>query len=74
MPADFCVIERPRFRRDQTATRTIRLSKRMIKLAEQRAKRFKHVSGGTFSGLVELLLFEELGQPEELVLQPDDPS
>lgn len=59
--------QRPMFLRHPNATKTIRLSKRMIELAEAAAAKEKLLTGGSFSGLVEMLLWEYLGKPDDLI-------
>lgn len=54
---------RPKFKRGaDTSTRTVRLGNQLIRDAERYAEKHKRETGGTFSGLVELLLWERLGR------------
>ncbi len=56
------VQERPVFNRGaDTITKTIRIGKELFKDAEKLAKKERALTGGTFSGLVELLLWKHLG-------------
>lgn len=62
---------RPTFKRGtvkDTATKTIRLSKELVKRVEREARAQKALTGGTFNGLVELLLWRFLGCPDDLVV------
>jgi hypothetical protein len=55
--------ERPKFKRGkETSTRTVRLGNQLIGDAEEYARTHRAETGGTFSGLVELLLWERLGR------------
>ncbi|MGO9570154.1 MAG: hypothetical protein ACLP5H_21705 [Desulfomonilaceae bacterium] len=54
--------ERPTFKRGaDTITKTIRIGKALFQDAQRLAKKQRALTGGTFSGLVELLLWERLG-------------
>lgn len=59
--------ERPAFKRGRTVTKTVRLSDAMAREAERYAMKHRFQTGGTFSGLVELLVWRALGQPEKYV-------
>jgi hypothetical protein len=55
--------QRPKFKRGKdTSTRTVRLGDQLIKDAEKYARNYRTETGGTFSGLVEVLLWEKLGR------------
>ncbi len=66
---------RPDFKRGKAQVdqviKTVRIHKDMARMAERRAKEEKARTGGTFNGLVEVLLWEYLGCPEEL-LAPEE--
>jgi hypothetical protein len=59
---------KPRFKRDQTVTKTVRLSAELAKRAEREALVQKALTGGSLSGLVEVLLWRFLGSPDDLVI------
>lgn len=65
-------LARPRFRRGAktTTTRSIRLSKKMIEEAVKKAKKEQGRTGGTLNSLIEVLIWEYLGRPADL-LEPD---
>lgn len=54
---------RPVFKRGVTTARSVRLNQSMMHEAEQKAKQERIKTGGTFNGLVELLVWEYLGKP-----------
>lgn len=70
----FAVEERPAFDRRDTLTKTVRLDARMVRAAEKYAQKHRSLTGGTFSGLVELLVWQALGQPERFVTQESTES
>jgi hypothetical protein len=56
---------RPNFKRggkSDSVTRSIRIGKDLAEAAEKRAKKEKALTGGSFSGLVEYLLWDFLGR------------
>jgi hypothetical protein len=55
----------------KTITKTIRLSPELVARAVAEAKKQRATTGGTFSELVELLLWRFVGRPDDLV-EPDD--
>jgi len=60
--------ERPRFNRaGGTVTKTIRLAKTLVEDAERLAEKQRAITGGSFSGLVELLLWRYLGSDPRYV-------
>jgi hypothetical protein len=63
----------PRFRRAGATTRSVRLGPDMIRLAEQEARRRFGGVKGTLNQLVEVLIWEALGHPAELI-EPDPDS
>ncbi len=64
---------RPKFKRGKdTTTRTVRLGTALIKDAEKYAKKHEAETGGTFSGLVELLLWERLGKKSKHIIVKKD--
>lgn len=63
---------KPEFRRDATQTKTVRLSTRMIKDAESKMRTDRARTGGSFNGLVEVLLWEYLDRGPEYVEQRQD--
>jgi len=76
MQAATPVQKRPNFKRGSskdTGTKTVRLSKGLIRDAERYAKRHTW-TGGTFNGLVELLIWEALGRPEKHIIPESDDS
>lgn len=62
---------RPTFKRDRTVTKTVRLAAQLVERAEKEARRQKNISGGSLSGLVEVLLWRFLGCPNDLILHED---
>jgi hypothetical protein len=56
---------RPVFKRKKTIARSVRLNKDMVKAAEKKSKEDRIKTGGTFNGLVELLIWEYLNRPED---------
>jgi hypothetical protein len=62
---------RPTFQRTRTATKTIRVSEELIKRAEKEARRQKALTGGSLSGLIEVLLWRFLGSPDDLIVEED---
>jgi len=58
---------RPIFHRKKSVLRSVRLDERLIKAAERKAKEDRSASGGTFNTLVELLVWQWLGQPPEFL-------
>jgi hypothetical protein len=62
---------RPDFLRQETVTKTIRLSTAMVEAAERKAKTQKALTGGNFSGLVELLLWRYLGSSKDYLQRED---
>lgn len=58
---------RPQFHRKKSVLRSVRLDERLIKAAEKKAKEDRTATGGTFNTLVELLLWQYLGQPPEFL-------
>ena len=68
------VTVRPYFKREPDVTKTIRLSAELVRRAEQKARyQDKARTGGHFSGLCEILLWEYLGCPDDLI-EPEPPS
>lgn len=59
---------RPIFRRENTIARSIRLGKGLSERSEKKAKQDRAVSGGTLNGLVEYLLWQYLGKPDDLII------
>ena len=57
----------PSFRRKGTTTRSVRIAADMLEAAVKKAREEKGRTGGTFNSLVEVLLWEFLGRPEEFV-------
>jgi hypothetical protein len=71
------ITARPAFKRsggggERTPTKTIRLGAEMVQRAEKAAKKHKAVTGGTFSGLVEVLIWQYLGCPDDLLQDTED--
>jgi len=62
-------LARPKFRRGEgkTITRSIRLSKQMVKLAEAKAAKERSRTGGNLNALIETLIWEYLGRPRNLI-------
>jgi len=62
-------LARPKFRRGKgkTTTRSIRLSKELVRLAEAKAKKEKARTGGNLNSLIELLIWEFLNRPRQLI-------
>jgi len=61
---------RPDFKRGgkgATVTRSVRIGKALAKSAEKKAKQEKALTGGSFSGLVEFLLWDYLGRDERFL-------
>ncbi len=64
--------ERPVFKRGgDTITKTIRIGKELFQDAEKLTKKERALTGGTFSGLVELLLWKHLGSDKKYLAKPD---
>lgn len=64
--------ERPVFKRGaDTTTKTIRIGKELFRDAERKAKKERALTGGTFSGLVELLLWKHLGFDPKYLTRDD---
>jgi hypothetical protein len=59
--------ERPTFKSADVATRTIRISAHLLKAAEEKARKEASRTGGTLDSLVEVLLWEFLGRPEQVI-------
>lgn len=57
--------QRPEFKREKTTTATVRISGALHEAALRFAKEHKDLSGGTFNGLVEFLLWQALGSDEK---------
>ena len=71
MKAGLDLTERPRFKRAATITKTIRLSETLVEDAQGLCEKQRAVTGGSFSGLVELLLWRYLGSdPKYLQEEP----
>ena len=64
---------RPAFRRETTITVTARIGKELHKEAVALAKERKDISGGTLNGLIEFLLWRELGSNDKY-LKTEDPD
>lgn len=69
-PSGYRLPERPIFRGNRSALKTIRLKSDMARAAERYAVKHRAKTGGTFSGLVELLLWDALGRPDAFT-QPE---
>jgi hypothetical protein len=68
-------LARPRFRRTKGGTtRSIRLEQAMIDKAIAKARKDPDRTGGTFNTLVEVLLWEYLGRPKDLVEPESTPE
>lgn len=66
---------KPRFKRDRTVTKTVRLGAELAKRAERAALVHKALTGGSLSGLFEVLVWRFLGCPEDLVIPlPEEES
>lgn len=63
-----CLAMRPRFRRnmDNTIPKTFRCSKELWSRAELKARK-DPATGGNLNGLIEILLFQYLGSPSDLL-------
>jgi hypothetical protein len=57
--------QRPEFKREKTTTATVRISGALHEAALKFAQERKDLSGGTFNGLVEFLLWQALGSDEK---------
>jgi hypothetical protein len=69
------IMVKPDFIRDETCTKTIRLSTAMVEAAERKARtQDKARTHGSFSGLVEYLLWRYLDSSEEFLKRDDDGS
>ena len=55
------------FKRKKTATRSVRLDESMLKDAEKKARKERSKTGGTFNGLVEVLVWRYLNCPTQYV-------
>ncbi|MFH0826066.1 MAG: hypothetical protein V2B18_25210 [Pseudomonadota bacterium] len=67
------VMVKPDFVRDETITKTIRLSVAMVEAAEKKARtQDKAVTHGSFSGLIEWLLWRYLDSSDEYLKAADD--
>ena len=65
--------ERPAFKRGpDTTTKTIRISEELFQDAERLARRQRALTGGTFSGLVELLLWQHLGCDDKYIRKAEE--
>jgi hypothetical protein len=58
---------RPEFRRKRTTTATVRIDEGLHQAALAFGREHKDLSGGTFNGLVEFLLWQALGSDEKYV-------
>lgn len=70
-PSSVTVSEAPNFGPKDSKPKTIRLPLKMVRAANKYAKQHRALTGGTFSGLVELAVWRLLGEPEELVIRED---
>jgi len=61
------VTARPEFDREETATKTLRISNKLMLAAEKKAKAERALTGGSFSSLVEFLLWRYVGSGEEFL-------
>ena len=59
--------ERPEFKRGKTTTRSVRLSKDMLKAAEKKARQEKIRTGGSFNSLVEWLIWQYLDRDAKFI-------
>jgi hypothetical protein len=66
------ITERPAFKGNRDATKTIRLTKDMARAAERYIRKHRGETGGNFSAWVELLIFDALGRPAALVELDND--
>jgi hypothetical protein len=65
---------RPEFDRSETAVKTLRISKTLCEAAEEKAAKDRALTRGSFSGLVEYLLWSYLDRDEKFLRkeQPND--
>ncbi len=57
----------PKFIRKKTATRSVRLDNGMLEAAEKKARKDRAGTGGTFNGLIEVLVWRYLGCPSKYI-------
>lgn len=58
---------RPVFKRGETDARSVRLDKKMMQAAIEKAQKERVKTGGTLNGLIELLVWEYLGCPDDFI-------
>lgn len=62
-------ITRPRFKRQSTIARSVRLGKELSERADKKAREDIAISGGNLNGLIEYLLWNYLGKPMDLTIE-----
>lgn len=62
---------RPDFEREPSITRSVRISEHLFRDAIKSAKQLRAQTGGNFSGLVEMLLWQHLGCDAKYLKKPD---